>query len=77
MTPRGHSRYRNSRRASQWGELLNRGEGITVETRIPQSVADQLYLEPGKLDGIGPALYANGDQLDLINQTMDGIRVWP
>jgi hypothetical protein len=63
--------------AEQWGQLLNRGEGITVETRIPQSVADQLYLEPGKLDGIGPALYANGDQLDLINQTMDGIRVWP
>jgi RHS repeat-associated protein len=63
--------------AEQWGQLLNRGEGITVETRIPQSVADQLYLEPGKLDGIGPAFYANSDQLGLINQSMDGIRVWP
>lgn len=59
------------------GQLLNNGEGVTVETRIPQSVADQLYFDSGKLDGIGPAYYANSEQLDLINQTMDGIRVWP
>jgi hypothetical protein len=63
--------------AEQWGELLNNGEGLTVETRIPQSVADQLYLESGKLDGVGPGYYANSEQLDLINQTMDGIRVYP
>jgi hypothetical protein len=63
--------------AEQWGQLLNNGEGVTVETSIPQSVADQLYYESGKLDGIGPAYYAYGEQLDLINQAMDGIRVWP
>ena len=63
--------------AEQWGQLLNGGEGITVETRIPASVADQLYLNAGKLDGIGPAYYANADQLNLINETMDGIRTWP
>jgi hypothetical protein len=45
----------------EWGQLLNRAV-------IPGA---------GKLDGIGPALYANSEQLDLINQTMDGIRVWP
>jgi hypothetical protein len=63
--------------AEQWGQLLNHGEGVTVETRIPQSVADQLFSQSGKLDGIGPAYYANSEQLDLINRTMDGIRVWP
>lgn len=63
--------------AEQWGQLLKNGEGVTVETRIPQSVADQLYFEGGKLDGIGPAYYANSEQLELINQTMDGIRAWP
>lgn len=63
--------------AEQWGQLLNGGEGITVETRIPASVADQLYLHAGKLDGIGPAYYADADQLDLINAAMDGIRAWP
>jgi hypothetical protein len=56
---------------------LNNGEGLTVETRIPQSVADQLYFESGKLDGVGPAYHSDGDLLGLINQTMDGIRVWP
>jgi RHS repeat-associated protein len=63
--------------AEQWGQLLNGGDGITVETRIPSSVAEQLYLHAGKLDGIGPAYYADADQLNLINEPMDGIRVWP
>jgi RHS repeat-associated protein len=63
--------------AEQWGQLLNRGEGITVETRIPRSLADTLHSHPGKLDGIGPGMYANGEQLEQINHLMDGIRVWP
>jgi hypothetical protein len=63
--------------AEQWGQSLNGGEGITVETRIPASLADQLYLHAGKLDGVGPAYYADGVRLDLINAAMDGIRVWP
>jgi len=63
--------------AEQWGNLLNGGRGLTVETRIPKWVADQLYHHAGKLDGIGPAMYANADQLALINKFFDGIRVWP
>jgi len=63
--------------AQQWGQLLHGGDAITVETRIPKSLADQLFLREGKLDGVGPAIYANGEQLDLINQFMDGIRAWP
>jgi hypothetical protein len=63
--------------AEQWGQLLNGGDGVTVETNIPSSIADQLYLRTGKLDGIGPAYYADASLLNLINETMDGIRVWP
>ncbi|WP_053207179.1 RHS repeat-associated core domain-containing protein [Jiangella muralis] len=62
--------------ADQWGASLNQGRGVTVETRIPSSVADTLHYEGRKLDGIGPGWYANGDQLNLINQHMDGIRLW-
>ena len=63
--------------AEQWGAKLNGGQGLTVETRIPRSVADQLHHEAGKLDGIGPGWYADGGGLDAINRFMDGIRVWP
>ncbi len=63
--------------ADQWDELLNGGQGVTVETNLPGSLADQLYYHAGKLDGIGPAYYANEEQLGLINKLMDGIRVWP
>jgi hypothetical protein len=63
--------------AEQWGQLLHRGDAVTVETRVPQSVADQLFLREGKLDGVGPARYADRAQLDLINDSMDGIRLWP
>jgi hypothetical protein len=62
--------------AEQWGQILHGGDAITVETRIPKSIADQLVLREGKLDGVGPAIYANGEQLDLINQFTDGIRAW-
>jgi hypothetical protein len=62
--------------ADQWGEVLNGGQGATIETNIPSSLADQLHFEPGKLDGIGPGFYAQGDQLDQINESMDGIRLW-
>jgi RHS repeat-associated protein len=63
--------------AEQWGQLLNKGEGVTVTTRIPKSLAEQLHFEPGKLDGVGPGYYANGDQLAQINKQMTGIEVWP
>jgi hypothetical protein len=63
--------------ADQWGAKLNGGHGLTVETRIPKSLADQLHYEGGKLDGIGPGWYANSQQLELINELMEGIRLWP
>jgi hypothetical protein len=67
----------NGEHAEQWGTKLNGGQGLTVETRIPRSVADQLHFEGGKLDGIGPGWYADGGGLDLINRFMDRIRLWP
>ncbi|WIX84937.1 RHS repeat-associated core domain-containing protein [Amycolatopsis sp. DG1A-15b] len=63
--------------ADQWGRVLNRGDGLTMTTRIPRSLADQLHYHPDKLDGIGPGYYAQGDQLMLINQQMSGIELWP
>ncbi|WP_228772070.1 hypothetical protein, partial [Actinokineospora iranica] len=63
--------------AERWGALLNRGAGITIETRIPRSLFEQLHHHPGKLDGVGPGVYANVEQFEMINRFMDGIRVWP
>lgn len=63
--------------ADRWGELLNMGDGLTVTTRIPRSLADQLHLHAGKLDGVGPGYYADGDQIAQINQHMSGIELWP
>lgn len=63
--------------AGLWGELLNDGRGLTVETRVPRHVTESLYHRRGKLDGIGPAYIADEHGLDAINQHMDGIRVWP
>ncbi len=63
--------------ADRWGELLNRGDGLTVTTQIPRSLADQLHHHPGKLDGVGPGYYADGDQLTQINRQMNGIELWP
>jgi hypothetical protein len=63
--------------ADRWGELLNRGQGLTVTARIPKSLAEQLHYHGGKLDGVGPGYYADGDQLALINEKMTGIELWP
>jgi hypothetical protein len=63
--------------ADQWGQALNNGEGLTVQTTIPHWLADQLHYHPGKLDGTGPAMYADADQLALINEHMSGISLWP
>ncbi|WP_155359575.1 hypothetical protein [Acrocarpospora macrocephala] len=56
--------------ADRWGEILN-GDDST------RSLADQLHHHEGKLDGIGPAYYADAEQLEQINQEMSGINVWP
>ncbi|MFJ6460024.1 RHS repeat domain-containing protein [Streptomyces sp. NPDC091387] len=63
--------------ADRWGELLNGGDGLTVTTGLPRSLADKLHFHAGKLDGVGPGYYADGDQLAQINKMMDGIRLWP
>lgn len=63
--------------AEQWGTMLNAGRGLTVETRVPRSVVNQLHFTGGNLDGVGPGWYADSSLLSLINQHMDGIRVWP
>ncbi|MCK9878656.1 hypothetical protein MXD59_23310 [Frankia sp. Ag45/Mut15] len=63
--------------ADRWGELLNGGDGLTVTTRIPRPLDDQLHFHAGKLDGVGPAYYADGDQLAQINEQMSGIELWP
>uniref|UniRef100_UPI002AD51837 hypothetical protein n=1 Tax=Frankia sp. Cas4 TaxID=3073927 RepID=UPI002AD51837 len=57
--------------------LLNGGDGLTVTTRISRSLADQLHFQAGKLDGVGPGYYADGDQLTQINEQMSGIELWP
>ncbi|MFV0460788.1 MAG: hypothetical protein ACK5MT_18690 [Actinomycetales bacterium] len=56
------------------GNALDGGQGAVVTTRVPTSVADKM-MRLEKLDGIGPARYA--DDLSLLNRTMDGIRVLP
>jgi hypothetical protein len=61
--------------ADKWGQLLNNGDGLTVQLRVPKRVADQLHQHPGKLDGIGPAMYADADQLELINRFGSGIEL--
>jgi hypothetical protein len=63
--------------AEQWGQLLHGGDAITVEPLIPKILADQLFLREGKLDGVGPAIYATAAQLDQVNELMNGIGAWP
>ncbi|RKS76907.1 RHS repeat-associated protein [Actinomadura pelletieri DSM 43383] len=63
--------------AEEWGKVLNKGQGLTVTTRIPRSLAEKLHYHPGKLDNIGPAYYADADQLIQINERMTGIELWP
>ena len=59
--------------ASQWGRVLNNGEGSIVKVRVPGSFADQL-MRLEKLDGIGPARYVEPHQLDMLNRF--GREVW-
>ncbi len=56
--------------AEQWGTMLNAGRGLTVETRVPRSVVNQLHFTGGNLDGVGPGWYADSSLLSLINQHM-------
>ncbi len=53
--------------ASEWGRVLNNGEGSVLKVRVPGSFADQL-MRLEKLDGIGPARYVEQHQLDMLNR---------
>lgn len=67
----------NGADADRWGEVLNRGEGLIVQTAIPNSIFNQFHQHPDELDGPGPGVYADADQLDLINQHGTEIGLWP
>ncbi len=63
--------------AERWGEVLNGGDGLTVQTTIPQWLFDRLHHHPGgKLEGIGPASYADTELMRLINLYGNGINLW-
>jgi RHS repeat-associated protein len=62
--------------ADKWGDMMNGGEGLTLEQRIPRSLFDQLHLHPDKLDGIGPGVYAQSEQMEKMNRTGSPIRMW-
>jgi hypothetical protein len=62
--------------ADEWGNRLNGGQGLTVQTTIPRSLYNQLFAREN-LDGIGRGVFADADQLAAINRQMTGIRLWP
>lgn len=53
--------------ASEWGRVLNAGDGSVVMVRVPTPFADQL-MRLDKLDGIGPARYVEPHQLAELNR---------
>ena len=64
-----------SKNAAEWGQRLSHiggGSFHLVQVDISQDVADKMF-RLASLDQIGPARYAEGDVLDLINQTHLGI----
>lgn len=62
--------------AAEWGKRFYQWSQVPfyiVEVDIPEFVADQMFRSPN-LDSIGPARWASdGELLDLINSTHDGI----
>ena len=64
--------------AEEWGQkLYQRGEPFhVVQLEVPQDAADQMLRIPN-LDQVGPARYAEGDLLELLNQTNLGITEIP
>jgi RHS repeat-associated protein len=50
--------------AAKWGEAMYRGEAFRiVEARVPRNVFEQMMHMTGRFDGIGPAVYAELEQL--------------
>lgn len=65
--------------AERWGRLLYHPPGCTfhlIQVDVPVDVADQMFCLP-LLDQIGPARYAEGDLLALLNQRHQGIAEVP
>lgn len=63
--------------AQRWGLLLYQGSGFhVVQLDVPVDVTDQMFRLPS-LDQIGPARYAEGDVLALVNQQHQGISEVP
>ena len=60
--------------ATEWGrKLYQQGETFSIiQVDVPQDVVDQMFRIPN-LDQVGPARYAEGDLLNLVNQTNLGI----
>ncbi len=44
---------------------------------MPRWLADELHYHAGELDGVGLGYYADSGQLDLVNDLLNGIRLWP
>jgi hypothetical protein len=62
--------------ADKWGEMMNGVQGFTLEQEIPRSLFDKLHLHPDKLDGIGPGVYAQSEQMEDMNKLGSGIKIW-
>lgn len=65
--------------ARAWGDLLGRsgGEPFTVvEVEVPVDVAARMF-RLANLDRIGPARFADRELLDLLNQSMRGLKPVP
>lgn len=65
--------------ARRWGESLYQDQGgvfHVVVVTVPLDIADQMF-RLASLDQIGPARYAEGDVLDLVNQQHQGITEVP
>lgn len=51
--------------AKEWGRRMNKpGNSVILEVQVPRAQASKFGVRNGKYDGIGPAKYAQIDQLD-------------
>ncbi|OLR91853.1 RHS repeat-associated core domain-containing protein [Actinokineospora bangkokensis] len=62
--------------ADKWGQVMNGDDALTIETKIPRKLFDELHHETGNLDGIGPGVYADQGMLERINQYSQNVRIF-
>jgi hypothetical protein len=60
--------------AQEWGRILNNNRGQVITVRLPSEAASRMF-RVQKLDGIGPARYA--EDLAEFNGLVGPIRLWP